>query len=183
MLRLPHEVIIWSMDPVESDFARWEASPPAEVIGDSIWRLPAYRLSRYLAAVVDHDVPSIREHSPSRAEQLERAIDSIGINIAEGYSRLHGRERARFYEYALGSAREAREWYARVGAYLPPGIALSRCRLLSRAIKILTVAVPQERAGSSERRIRDAADRRLPSGGSEKSTLHPAPEQAPRSRK
>jgi hypothetical protein len=163
------------MDPVERDFERWEGSPPAEVIGDSIWRLPAYRLSRYLAMLVDHDVPAIREHSPSRAEQLERAVDSIGINIAEGYSRLHGRERARFYEYALGSAREAREWYARIGDCLPPGIALGRCRLLSRAIKILTVAVPQERAGSSERRIRDAADRRSPSGGSEKPTPHPAP--------
>lgn len=178
MLRLPHEAIIWSMDPVEGDFERWEASPPAEVIGDSIWRLPAYRLSRYLATVVNHDVPSIREHSTSRAEQLERAIDSIGINIAEGYSRLHGRERARFYEYALGSAREAREWYARVGVYLPPGIALGRCRLLSRVIKILTVAVPQERAGSSERRIRDAADRRAPSRGEEKPTADPAPDPA-----
>ena len=171
------------MDPDERDFARWEASPPAEVIGDSIWRLPAYRLSRYLAVVVDLDLPAIRENSPRRAEQLECAVDSIGINIAEGYSRLHGRERARFYEYALGSAREARDWYARVGARLPPGIALSRCRILSRVIKILTVAVPQERAGSSERRIREAADRRSPSGGSEKPTPHPAPGPAPRSSK
>lgn len=89
------------------------------------------------------------------ADQLERAVDSIGINIAEGYGRLHGRERARFYEYALGSAREAREWYARSAALLGDGVALGRARLLTRAAKILTVAIPQERAGSSEQRMRE----------------------------
>jgi four helix bundle protein len=144
------------MDPVELEFCRWETTPPPELFGDAIWRLPAYRISRYLALVVRTDADTIRRRSPSLAEQLERAVDSIGINISEGYGRLHGRERARFYEFALGSAREAREWYARAGSLLEDGVAMGRAKLLTRAIKILTVAIPQERAGSSERRMRDA---------------------------
>jgi four helix bundle protein len=148
------------MDPVELDFARWETTPPPELFGDSIWRLPAYRISRYLALAVRKDVKAIREQSPALADQLERSVDSIGINIAEGYGRLYGRERARFYEFALGSAREAREWYARVDAFLENGVAEGRAILLTRAIKVLTVAIPQERAGSSERRMKAAAAKR-----------------------
>jgi four helix bundle protein len=147
------------MHPVELEFIRWEATPPPELYGDAIWRLPAFRLSRYLAHVVDRDVECIRTRSPSLSDQLERSVNSIGTNIAEGYGRLHGRERARFYEFALGSAREAREWYARAERYLPNGIAIGRARLLTRVIKILTAAIPQERAGSSERRIKDAIER------------------------
>jgi four helix bundle protein len=144
---------------MELEFAHWEATPPPELFGDAIWRLPAFRISRFLAHQVRSDVATISQASPQIAEQLQRSIDSIGINISEGYGRLHGRERARFYEFALGSAREAREWYARVATVLPAGIALGRARLLTRAIRILTAAIPQERAGSSERRIRDAIAR------------------------
>jgi four helix bundle protein len=147
------------MDRVEQEFVRWEATPPAELFGDAIWRLPAYRISRYLAIQVRRDADVIRRRSPSLADQLERSVDSIGINIAEGYGRLHGRDRARFYEFALGSAREAREWYARAETYLEAGIAVGCARLLTRAIRILTVAIPQERAGSSERRMKEAHDR------------------------
>jgi four helix bundle protein len=39
------------------------------------------------------------------------SLGSVGANMAEGYSRLGARERARSFEYALGSARESRDWY------------------------------------------------------------------------
>ena len=45
------------------------------------------------------------------ADQLYRSLGSIGANLAEGYSRGTGKDRAHFYEYALGSARESRDWY------------------------------------------------------------------------
>lgn len=138
-----------------------------------IWRLPAFRISRFMSLVVRHDLRKITRVEPKTAEQLEAAVDSIGANISEGYSKLHGRERARFYEHALCSARESREWYATSAPIIGKESALERARLLTRAIKILTVAVPQERAGSSEKRIRDAADR--------KRALAPAPAPAPNS--
>ena len=42
------------------------------------------------------------------ADQLFRAVGSVHANISEGYSRQSGKDQARFYEYALGSDREAR---------------------------------------------------------------------------
>ena len=144
------------MDSVEDEFAQWERVPPCDLFGDTIWRLPAYRISRYLALRVRRDILAVKRRSRNAADQLESSVDSVGINITEGYGRLHGRERARFYEFALGSPREARDWYARTSGLLPPGIAIGRARLLTRVIKILTVAIPQEREGSSERRLKDA---------------------------
>ena len=149
------------MDPIDPGFASWEKITPRELVGDPIWRLPAYRLSRYLALRVEDDANAVRCDNAYVADQLQRAVDSIRVNISEGYGRLHGRERARFYEFALGSAREARDWYIRSERYLKE-IAHSRAMLLARVIKILTVAIPQERAGSSERRMRDAIARTKP---------------------
>jgi four helix bundle protein len=40
--------------------------------------------------------------------QMRRAVASIPANIAEGFSRSHPRERARFYEIAKSSAEELR---------------------------------------------------------------------------
>lgn len=155
------------MDNIERDFARWETTTPLELVGDPMWRLPAYRLSRYLALRVLDDVKAVRRENANVAAQLERAVNSIGINITEGYGRLHGRERARFYEFALGSAREARDWYMRCEPYLND-IARGRAMLLARVIKILTVAIPEERAGAPERRMREARKRHKSSEDGEK---------------
>ncbi|MBC7896698.1 MAG: four helix bundle protein, partial [Cytophagaceae bacterium] len=72
-------------------------------------------MARFLSLVGAEDATRVRSAALRDATvvQLLRAVDSISANIAEGYSRFSGRERARFYEIALGSAREAREWYAR----------------------------------------------------------------------
>lgn len=148
------------MHPIVEAFAQWEKHRPPELAGDPIWFLPAYRLSRYLAITLRKDFETARRYSYSDADQLRRAVNSIGRNIAEGYGRLHGRERARFYEIALGSAREARESYAQLDAVLPRGLAVGKSLLLSRVIRILTTAIPEEREGSSERRMRDAMARR-----------------------
>ena len=129
------------------------------MVGDSIWKLPAYRLSRFLSLLVTDDYTIVLKHSRRRAEQLESSVDSIGANIVEGYGRLHGRERARFYEFALSSAREAKDWYVKTERYFKPGIAAGRIMLLTRVVKILTKAIPEERAGASERRMLDAVER------------------------
>ena len=49
------------------------------------------------------------------SDQLYRALGSISANLAEGYSRGTGKDRERFYEYSLGSARESRTGTTRAG--------------------------------------------------------------------
>ena len=147
-----------SMPSLRDQFADFEQSPPPELFGDPIWRLPAYRIALFLSDIAQADARLLTSSScpPHIPVQLQRAVDSIGVNIAEGYSRFSGRERARYYEIALGSTREAREWYRRSMSWLGQSAALERGYLLTRAIKILVTAIPQERTGSSEDRIRRA---------------------------
>ena len=56
---------------------------------------------------------TITEDSRTRSlsDQLYRSVGSVSASIAEGYSKGAGKDGARFYEYALGPAREARDWY------------------------------------------------------------------------
>jgi four helix bundle protein len=81
------------------------------------------------------------------ADQLYRALGSIGANVAEGYSRGTGRDRARFYEYALGSARETRDWYYKGRHVLSEEVTHHRLDLLTQAIQLLLTMVPQQRGG------------------------------------
>ena len=142
------------MTVLSERFQEWESSPPSDLFGDPIWRLPAYRIALFLADVVREDVLAlIRDGAPAHLySQLDRAVGSIGANIVEGYARFSGRERARYYEIALGSAREARHWYRGTQTWLGSA-AEERGALLTRAIKILTVAIPRERQGESEQRM------------------------------
>jgi four helix bundle protein len=43
----------------------------------------------------------------SLGDQLSRAVDSIGLNISEGYARFHLKERLHFLSIANGSLEEA----------------------------------------------------------------------------
>jgi four helix bundle protein len=146
----------------EKRFALWESSPPPELRGDPMWRLPAYRIASFLAVVCREDAVALRRGRCTdwQIEQLKQSVDSIGANISEGYGRLHGRDRARCYTLALGSAREARDWYRKSAAPLGEDTAQGRTHLLTRAVKILTAAIPRERAGESEQRILRAAAER-----------------------
>ena len=70
---------------------------------------------------------------------------SVGANIAEGYSRGSGKDRVRFYEYALGSARESRHWYHMGRHMLPDMVVEHRLGLLAEVSRLLLTIVPQER--------------------------------------
>jgi four helix bundle protein len=81
----------------------------------------------------------------SVADQLYRAIGSIGANVAEGYSRRSGKDQARFYEYALGSAREARGWYYQSRHVLSEVVSTHRIKLLTQITRLLLTIIPAER--------------------------------------
>ncbi len=84
------------------------------------------------------------------ADQLYRAVCSIGANIAKGYSRHSSKDRARFYEYALGSARESRDWYYKGRSTLGESVAKHRIDLITHIVRLLLTIVPAERRAIKE---------------------------------
>ena len=128
-------------------YDEWQAGVPDEIKGDSLWKLEAYRLGLFVAEISWHDALELNKHSLTRsiADQLYRAVCSISANIAEGYSCSTGKDRARFLEYSLGSAREARDWYYKSRHTLREEVIMHRINLLTQIIKILSVLTPDQR--------------------------------------
>jgi four helix bundle protein len=137
--------------------AEWAAAHvPESVREDSIWRLPAYRFALYLGDLVQReDAALIQRDFRTRRhlDQLLHAVGSISANISEGYGSTSGPERAKFYEYAQRSAREARDWLFKVRHALRAEVVASRIALVTRIMKILTVAITRERAEPETRAL------------------------------
>ena len=98
---------------LREEFQRWARGVPPVMRQDALWRLSAYRFARFASARAwAHTTVLVRDPRMWRvSRQLYGALGSICANLAEGHSRSSPADRARFYEYALGSSRESREWY------------------------------------------------------------------------
>jgi four helix bundle protein len=129
-------------------YEEWEQTVPEEIKSDSVWRMQAYRLALYAADIGWEDVVLLARdrRTIGIAEQLFRSLCSISANLAEGYSRSSQRDQARFYEYALGSAREARDWYFKTRHVLCSKVICERISLLTKIIRLLLTMIPQRRS-------------------------------------
>jgi len=129
------------------NYEAWEAEVPEAFRADSLWKMSAYRLSLFASDVGWHDVSKLAKdrRTLGLSSQLYEALGSISANIAEGYSRGTGRDRARFYEYALGSARESRDWYFKGRHVLGEEVVKHRLALLTEIIRLLLTMVPEQR--------------------------------------
>jgi four helix bundle protein len=129
------------------NFKEWEQTVPAEIRNDSVWKSEAYRLALFMADLCWHDSTKLLgdKRTISLADQLYRSAGGVSADVEEGYSRGTGRDRARFYEYALGSAREARGWYFKGRRVLGEAVASHRIGLLTRVIKLLLKMIPDQR--------------------------------------
>ena len=129
------------------NYEEWEKNVPQVMKGDSLWKMAAYRWATLLGDLSWHDVTNLLQdrRTLSLSDQLYRAVGSIGANLAEGYSRGTGKDRARFYEYSLGSARESRDWYFKARHILGGTISEHRMNLLTEIIRLLLTMVPQQR--------------------------------------
>ena len=98
-------------------YGEWEATVPGTLKADAIWRVQAYRLASYVGSEAGFDADTVAERRwlVKSAGQLASAAESVSANIAEGYARLSPKDRIRYYEYALGSAAEAKSRYGRSG--------------------------------------------------------------------
>jgi four helix bundle protein len=137
------------------NYDQWVVTVAAEIKGDSLWKMEAYRLALFAADIGWHDVTRLMQdrRTLGLSDQLYRALGSVSANLAEGYSRGTGRDRAHFYEYALGSARESRDWYHKARHILKTEVVVHRLEFLTQIIRLLLTMVPQQR----ERLLRDEA--------------------------
>ena len=130
------------------NFTDWCETVPAAIRDDVLWTVKAYQMALFAADIAWPDVTKLAADLRTRAmsDQLYRAVGSVSANIGEGYSRQSGRDRARFFEYALGSAREARDWYYKSRHLLEPEVLDHRLRLYSQIIRLLLTMIPRQRA-------------------------------------
>ena len=128
-------------------YREWLATVPEEFTSDPLWRTEVYRQALFLGELAWHDACKLAKNRVTLevSDQLYRSAGKISANIAEGYSRASGKDQARFYEYGLGSAREARDWYYK-GRYVLGDIVFThRIGLLTEIAKQLSKIVPKYR--------------------------------------
>lgn len=128
-------------------YEEWEGQVPEEVRGDSVWKMEAYRLGLFLSDLAWHDAAKLVKNRLTlhMADQLIRATSNISPNITEGYSRGTGKDRARFYEYSLRSARESRDWYYKSRHVLEQAVVKHRLAICTQLIRLLLKTVARER--------------------------------------
>ena len=129
------------------NYAEWLSTVPAEITNDPIWKLEVYQLALFAADIGWEDVLRLSSEKLrfSIADQLHRSLDSISANLTEGYSRSKGLDRARFFEYSLGSARESRDWYYKSRHVLPEDVVKHRMELLTHIISMLVPMISHQR--------------------------------------
>ncbi|HVF40615.1 MAG TPA: four helix bundle protein [Gemmatimonadaceae bacterium] len=120
------------------------ASEPSR---DPLGRTRVYQLARALVPDCWNDAKTLRAEPLTEAisGQLYSAVCSIAANIAEAYSRSSGRDRARIFEYALGSVRESMEWYRSVTPVIGETTVNDRLDVLEEMRRMLLAIIPRER--------------------------------------
>jgi four helix bundle protein len=126
-----------------------------EIRGDSLWKIEAYRLALFLSDLVWRDTEKLfaKRRTAEYADQLLRAAGKISACVAEGYSRDTGKARSTFHEYALGSARECRDWYFKLRHALGAKVVAHRIGLTTQICKLTLKMIATERR--SNRRASD----------------------------
>lgn len=114
---------------------------------DPIWRMRVYQLAVELVEEAWPDAQELSRHPMMLkvCDQLYSAVGSIEANIADGYSRNSGKDRSRFFEYALSSTRESITWYRAARPIVGPDITNKRWNKLEEIRRLLLVIIPRER--------------------------------------
>src|SRR6478672_3271092 len=107
----------------------------------------AYRLACGLIRESWHDAEKLTHHRAMEkvSSQLYTAVGSIAANLAEGYAHSSGKDRARIFEYALGSARESSSWYQAAKPVLGAELVEKRVEKLDEIRRMLLAIIPRER--------------------------------------
>jgi four helix bundle protein len=114
---------------------------------DPLSRMQAVQITRELLPRCWDDAEKLagNEVTQKIAGQLYAAMTSILANLGEGYSRSSGRDRAKFFEYALGSVRETMMWYRSTERVLGRETIEARLDKLEQVRRLLLATIPRER--------------------------------------
>ena len=129
------------------DYEEWEKDVPEAYKAASLWKVTAYRRTLYLSDLCWQDSRTLLQDKRTMviADQLYRAVGSISANLAEGYSRISGKGRAFFYQYSLGSTREARDWYFKARHVLGAVTLNNRVQILTEILRLLVTMISHQR--------------------------------------
>ena len=114
---------------------------------DPLTRMRVYQLAKEIMPDCFEDASQLADHpvTVKVAGQLYAAVGSIAANLSEGYSRSSGKDRARIFEYALGSARESVDWYESAEPVLSSDTVDKRLAILDEITRMLLAIIPRER--------------------------------------
>jgi four helix bundle protein len=121
-----------------------------ETSHDPLTRMRVFRLAAELIPDAFEDAKVLRAEPITEeiAGQLYAAVCSIEANISEGYSRSSGKDRARIFEYALGSVRESMSWYKSSNPVLGELTVQDRRDRLEEMRRLFLAIIPRERGRS-----------------------------------
>ncbi|MGH7636831.1 MAG: four helix bundle protein [Gemmatimonadaceae bacterium] len=139
---------------LREEYRAWLRMLPHEITSDAIWTCTAYRLATFASDRLWEDLSRLTAdpRTIAIADQLGRALRGIGAAYTEGYSRRSSRDRCRYYEYSLGSAREARDWVFKGRRVIGLERANETLFLLGRIIRLLTVTIVRARPRDPRKR-------------------------------
>ena len=114
---------------------------------DPLQRMRAYRLACELVRESWEDADRLAQHRTMGkvSSQLYAAVGSIVANLGEGYAHSSGKDRARIFEYALGSTRESIAWFRSAEPLLGSDVVTKRVEKLDEIRRMLMAIIPRER--------------------------------------
>ena len=154
------------------DLDEWIATVPRALRNDPVWKVRAYQIGSYVAQLAAEDaaIAAADIRFRQNASQLTKAVGGVTAAISEGYSRLSRKDRIRYYEYAHGSANEAKSWYMGAACLFDTATLEHRLEHLCRINQLVLVMIANERKGQrwgGSRRILPSEKEPRPA------TLHP----------
>ncbi len=120
---------------------------PDDRRGDPLQRMRVYRLACELLRESWEDAEKLTHHRTMEkvSGQLYAAVGSIAANLGEGYAHSSGKDRARIFEFALGSARESISWFHSAEPVLGRDVVARRVEKLDEIRRMLLAIIPRER--------------------------------------
>jgi four helix bundle protein len=145
------------------NYHAWEKSVPFSIKADSLWRMRAYRYALFLSDICWRDVTKLikDQRTVDLSNQLYNAVGSISAHMADGYSRKSSKNRVQCYEYALGAARQSRDWYYKARLVIGDNVIDHRITLITEIIQRLQILIPEERGQIIQRDQVQSDDKEL----------------------